>query len=165
MFPHGWRQTKPGPCSTHHAILVHCGLGKRRGVQKQMPLVAPSIYLDIWTAQWEGDGVEGEAQSPRSDSDSRAHNGPLCAPPPHGPLSLHHTQHTASCLPASRTWLHLRCHSSWAHAQALPNSLPTGRGLAVAHLPGTPPAFVLPHSLLPPHRHLLLAPSTVPRAQ
>lgn len=41
-----------------------------------------SIYLDICTAQQEGGGEEGEAQSPepRRDSDSRAHNGPLCPP-------------------------------------------------------------------------------------
>lgn len=62
-----------------------------------------------------------------------------CDPPSVAPLLLHHTQHTTSCLPASRTWLCLRCHSSWADAQALPNPLPTSLGLAAVYLPGGSP--------------------------
>lgn len=64
-------------------------------------------YLDICTAQGEGDGEEGEAQSP-GVTVTPEHTMAHCAPTPSIPLLLHHTQHTASCLPASRTWLPLQ---------------------------------------------------------
>lgn len=60
----GKLKRRPGLCSIYRIILVHCDLGESRGGQKQMTLNSFSIYLDICIAQWEGDGEEGEAQSP-----------------------------------------------------------------------------------------------------
>lgn len=136
--------------------------GKHRGARSRWLHSFP-IYLDICPAQWEGDGEEGEAQSP-GVTVTPEHTMAHCAhptPTPGSPSSstTPSTQRPVYLPPgpgsisgATSTGLLHR------HCQAL---CPRGRAWQQGSSLHSPPsAFVLPHSL-PPTGHLLLAHSTV----